>query len=329
MSVTLCVLIFLFLCTLACFLFKYGRSYIKALALDAPVSVLQILGMALRNVDVRSVVENRITAKRVGIDIEPSSLETHYLAGGNVNNVIRALVAARKSNIDLSYERACTIDLAGRDVLEAIRTCINPKEIDCPAPEKECPSLEAITKDGIQLKLKARISVRTNIDKLVGGATEETIIARVGEAVITAVGSSDTYKRVLERPDLISKEVLDKGLDRDTGFKILAVTIVTITVGENVGAKLQAEQAEADKRIAQANAEKEQSIAFAREQEMKTLVQENKIKILAAEAEVTKAVAQAFREGNMGIMDFYHMKNIQADTEMKLFASQSESQKTT
>ena len=316
-SIFLYVLFFFFVCACAFIIFKYGWLYIKAVTSDAHVSLLQMISMTFRNVDVRSVVEHRIMAKKAGIDIASSSLEAHSLAGGNVNQVVRALIAARKAHIKLNFDHACAIDLAGRDVFDAVKTCINPKVIDCPDPAKGYPALDVFTKDGIQLKVKARITIRTDIERLVGGATEETVIARVGEGIITTIGSFETYKKVLESPDLISRFVMEKKFDGDTAFQILSINIINITVGDNISAKLQADQAETDKRIAQADAEKRRGMAIAREQEMKVLTEENIAKILAAEAEVPKAIAQAFREGNLGVMDYYHLKNIQADTEMR------------
>lgn len=316
-SIFLLVLLFLFIGICGFILFKFGWLYIKAITSDAHVSILQMIGMSFRNVDVRSVVECRIMAKKVGIDIASSSLEAHSLSGGNVNHVVRSLIAAQKANIRLNFDRACAIDLSGRDVFDAVKTCINPKVIDCPDPAKGCATLDAVTKDGIQLKARALVTIRTDIERLVGGATEETVIARVGEGIITTIGSFETYRKALESPDLVSKLVMEKRLDSDTAFQILSVNIVSIMVGDNITAKLQADQAEADKRIAQADAEKRRRTAIAREQEMKVLTEENIAKILAAEAEVPKAIAQAFREGNLGIMDYYHLKNIQADTEMK------------
>lgn len=316
-SIFLFVLLFLFIAICGFIVFKFGWLYIKAVTSDAHVSLLQMIGMTFRNVDVRSVVECRIMAKKVGIDIASSSLEAHSLAGGNVNHVVRSLIAAQKANIRLSFDRASAIDLSGRDVFDAVKTCINPKVIDCPDTAKGCATLDAITKDGIQLKARARVTIRTDIERLVGGATEETVIARVGEGIITTIGSFETYKKVLESPDQVSKLVMEKKLDSDTAFQILSVNIVSITVGDNITAKLQADQAVTDKRIARADAEKRRGTAIVREQEMKVLTEENIAKILAAEAEVPKAIAQAFREGNLGIMDYYHLKNIQADTEMK------------
>ena len=322
-SIFLFILLFLFVCAFIFVIFKYGWLYVKAGVSDTHISLLRMINMTLRQIDVRTIVDHRIMAKKAGIDIAPSSLEAHYLVGGNVNKVVRAIIAARKANIELSYDHACAIDLAGRDVLDAVKTSINPKVIDCPDPAKGCSTLDVVTKDEIQLKIKARVTIRTNIDKLVGGATEETIVARVGEGIITTIGSIETYKKVLEGVDLISKLVTEKVLTSDTAFQILSINIVDIIVGDNIGAKLQADQAEADKRLAQVDAEKRQGMAIAREQEMKVLAKENMAKILAAEAEVPKAISQAFREGNLGIMDYYHLKNIQADTEMRTSISKS------
>lgn len=322
-SVFLFVILFLCIFAFAFAVFKYGWLYLKSVASAAPVSFFQMIGMSFRHVDVRAIVECRIMAKMAGIDIACSSLEAHQLAGGNVSNVVRALIAASKANIELRFDRACAIDLSGRDVFDTVKTSINPKVIDCPDPAKGHAVLDAVTKDGIQLKVKARVTIRTRIDRLVGGATEETIIARVGEGIITVIGASETYKKVLEKPDSISAFVIAKELDGDTAFQILSINIVSIDVGDNIGAKLQADQAEADKRIAQAEAEKRQGMANAREQEMKALAEENMAKVLAAESEVPRAIAQAFREGNLGIMDYYHMKNIQADTEMKTSISKT------
>jgi uncharacterized protein YqfA (UPF0365 family) len=228
-----------------------------------------------------------------------------------------SLVAANKANIPLSFQKAAAIDLAGRDVLDAVKTSVNPKVIDCPNPEKGRQTIDAVAKDGIQLKAKARVTVRANIERLVGGATEETIIARVGEGIVTTIGSSETYKDVLENPDQISKRVLEKGLDAGTAFEILSIDIADVDVGDNVGAKLQADQAEADRRRFQAEAEKRRAAARAREQEMVALVQENRAKVVLAEAEVPKAISESFRKGNLGIMDYYRMRNIQADTDMR------------
>ncbi|MCP5005648.1 MAG: flotillin-like protein FloA [Planctomycetes bacterium] len=313
----------IFLIIILLLIFKYGWLYIQALASGANVELVQLIGMTFRRVNARIIVESRIMAKKAGLDYETPPLEAHYLARGNVQNVIRALIAADKAKIELGFDRACAIDLAGRDVLDAVRTSVNPKVIDCPDPTKGRMTIDAVAMDGIQLKTKARVTVRANIERLVGGATEETIIARVGEGIVTTIGSAETHKRVLENPDSISKRVLEKGLDSGTAFEILSIDIADIDVGENIGAKLQADQAEADKIVAQAEAEKRRAMAVAREQEMKALVVENRSKVVLAEAEVPRAISQAFREGNLGIMDYYHLKNIQADTEMRTTISKS------
>ncbi len=304
-------------------IFKYGWLYIQALASGANVALLQLIGMTFRRVNARTIVDSRIMAKKAGLDYDTPQLEAHYLARGNVPNVIRALIAADKAKIDLGFDRACAIDLAGRDVLDAVRTSVNPKVIDCPDPNKGRQTIDAVAMDGIQLKAKARVTVRANIERLVGGATEETIIARVGEGIVTTIGSAETHKKVLENPDSISKRVLEKGLDSGTAFEILSIDIADIDVGDNIGAKLQADQAEADKIVAQAEAEKRRAMAVARAQEMTALVEENRAKVVLAEAEVPKAISQAFREGNLGIMDYYHLKNIQADTEMRTSISKT------
>ena len=277
----------------------------------------KLIGMWLRKVNPATIVDSRIMLSKAGIPIDTDLLETHFLARGNVLRVSMSLVAANKANIPLTFQKAAAIDLAGRDVLDAVKTSVNPKVIDCPNPEKGRQTIDAVAKDGIQLKAKARVTVRANIERLVGGATEETIIARVGEGIVTTIGSAETYKDVLENPDNISKRVLEKGLDAGTAFEILSIDIADVDVGENVGAKLQADQAEADKRRFQAEAEKRRAAAKAREQEMVALVQENRAKVVLAEAEVPRAMAEAFRKGNLGIMDYYRMRNIQADTDMR------------
>ena len=313
----------IFLIIFLLLIFKYGWLYIQALASGANVALIQLIGMTLRRVNARVIVDSRIMAKKAGLDYDTPQLEAHYLARGNVPNVIRALIAADKAKIDLGFDRACAIDLAGRDVLDAVRTSVNPKVIDCPDPTKGRQTIDAVAMDGIQLKAKARVTVRANIERLVGGATEETIIARVGEGIVTTIGSAITHKKVLENPDSISKGVLAKGLDSGTAFEILSIDIADIDVGDNIGAKLQADQAEADKIVAQAEAEKRRAMAVARAQEMTALVEENRAKVVLAEAEVPKAISQAFREGNLGIMDYYHLKNIQADTEMRTSISKT------
>ena len=313
----------IFLILFLLLIFKYGWLYIQALSSGANVALLQLVGMTFRRVNARIIVDSRIMAKKAGLDYDTPQLEAHYLARGNVPNVIRALIAADKAKIELSFDMACAIDLAGRDVLDAVKTSVNPKVIDCPDPTMGRQTIDAVAMDGIQLKAKARVTVRANIERLVGGPTEETIIARVGEGIVTTIGSAETHKKVLENPDSISKRVLEKGLDSGTAFEILSIDIADIDVGENIGAKLQSAQAEADKRVAQAEAEKRRAMAVAREQEMTAMVVENRAKVVLAEAEIPKAISQAFREGNLGIMDYYHLKNIQSDTEMRTSISKT------
>ncbi|MBP7264314.1 MAG: flotillin-like protein FloA [Spirochaetia bacterium] len=302
-------LLFLFL--------KFFGLWFRALLSGAAVGMGKLIGMWLRHVRPAVIVDARIMLTKAGIDVATDMLETHFLAGGNVAKVSQALVAANKASIPLPFQRAAAIDLAGRDVLEAVRTSVNPKVIDCPDPSKGKQTIDAVAKDGIQLQVKARVTVRANIERLVGGATEETIIARVGEGIVTTIGSSESYKAVLENPDQISKRVLGKGLDAGTAFEILSIDIADIDVGANVGAKLQADQAEADKRRFQAEAEKRRAAAQAKEQEMIALVQENRAKVVLAEAEIPLAMAEAFRTGKLGVMDYYRLNNIQADTQMR------------
>ena len=275
-----------------------------------------LVGMRLRKVPPRQIVGPKISAAKAGLDVGLESMEAHYLAGGNVNAVILALISADKANIDLSFERAASIDLAGRDVLDAVKVSVNPRVINTPL-------IAAIAKDGIQVKATCRVTVRANIDRLVGGAGEETIIARVGEGIVTTIGSATTHKEVLENPDLISRRVLEKGLDSETAFEILSIDIADVDVGENIGAKLQTDQADADLKIAQAKAEERRAMAQAREQEMTAQVVEMESRVKEAEAEVPRAMAEAFREGNLGIMDYYRMRNIQADTDMRDSISES------
>jgi uncharacterized protein YqfA (UPF0365 family) len=295
----------------------FGLWFQAAFA-HAKVSISDLIGMRFRKVDPRVIVHSKIQAVQASLDfIDTRDLESHYLAGGRVRNVVVALIAANRANIELSWKTATAIDLAGRDILEAVQTSVNPKVIDCPNPATGKVTVDAVAKDGIQVKAKARVTVRANIDRLVGGATEETIIARVGEGIVTTIGSAESYKQVLENPDLISKKVLEKGLDAGTAFEILSIDIADVDVGENVGAKLQADQAEADKRRFQAEAEKRRAMAMAREQEMAALVRENRAKVVLAEAEIPRAMAEAFRDGNLGVMDYYRLRNIQADTKMR------------
>ena len=297
--------------------FKFFGLWFRAMLSGASVGLGKLIGMWLRHVNPAVIVDARIMLTKAGIDVESDMLETHFLARGNVFKVSQALVAANKANIPLPFQRAAAIDLAGRDVLEAVRTSVNPKVIDCPDTSKGKQTIDAVAKDGIQLQVKARVTVRANIERLVGGATEETIIARVGEGIVTTIGSSESYKVVLENPDLISKRVLGKGLDAGTAFEILSIDIADIDVGANIGAKLQADQAEADKRRFQAEAEKRRAAAQAKEQEMVALVQENRAKVVLAEAEIPLAIADAFKKGQLGVMDYYRLKNLQADTDMR------------
>ncbi len=289
---------------------KFARLWLQAYFSRADVKLSELIGMWLRKVDAKTIVISKITAIQAGLSLTTKDLESHYLAGGRVPNVVRALIAANRANIELSLQTATAIDLAGRDILDAVQTSVNPKVIDCPDPRKGRETVDAVAQDGIQLKAKARVTVRANIERLIGGATEETVIARVGEGIVTTIGSAVAYKSVLENPDKISKAVLAKGLDAGTAFEILSIDIADVDVGENVGAQLQAAQAQADLKRAQAEAEKRRAMAIAREQEMRALVVEN-------EAKVPLAMAEAFQKGNLGVMDYYRMKNIMADTSMR------------
>jgi len=284
--------------------------WISALAANVKVSIITLIGMRLRRVVPALIVNPLIKSTKAGIDVPINKLEAHYLAGGNVDRVINSLIAAQRADIALEFERAAAIDLAGRDVLEAVQMSVNPKVI-------ETPIVAAIAKDGIELRAKAKVTVRANIERLVGGAGEQTIIARVGEGVVTTIGSAETHKEVLENPDKISRTVLSKGLEAGTAFEILSIDIADVDVGRNVGAQLQTDQAEADKRIAQAKAEERRAMAVAREQEMKAAVQEMRAKVVEAEAEVPKAMAAALREGHLGVLDYYNMQNVVADTSMR------------
>ena len=284
--------------------------WISALASGVHVSIFTLIGMKIRRVSPAKIVSPLIKAEKAGLAMEISKMEAHYLAGGNLDRVITALITARGANIKLDFPEACAIDLAGRDVLQAVQMSVNPRVI-------ETPVIAAIAKDGIELRARARVTVRANIERLVGGAGEETIVARVGEGIVTTVGSALTHKEVLENPDLISRTVLDKGLDAGTAFEILSIDIADVDVGRNVGAQLQMDQAEADRRIAQAKAEERRAMAVAREQEMKAAAQEQRAKVIEAEAEVPKAMAAALREGKLGVMDYYQMQNTIADTSMR------------
>jgi len=295
--------------------------WVRAWISGASVSFSNLIGMRLRGIPPSLVVNQRITAIRAGLGVTTAQLETHYLSGGNIEAVVRALIAADKAGIPLDFNRCCAIDLAtlgsGKTVFEAVRTSVNPRVIDCPNPASGLSAIAGVAKDGIGVNAKARVTVRTNLDRFVGGATEETIVARVGEGIVATIGAADSYKQVLEYPDQISKTVLAKGLDSGTAFEILSIDIADVSIGDNIGAKLQAEQADADKRVAQARAEVRRAAAVALEQEMRASVQEMRAKVVQAEAEVPLAIAEAFRSGNLGLMDYYKMKNIQADTTMR------------
>ena len=298
-------------------LFQFLGLWFQALLSGARVSLIDIVAMKFRKVDVRSVVLSRIRSVKAGLNVSTNQLETHYLAGGRIINIVNSLIAAQKARIELDWDTACAIDLAGRDIFDAVNTSVNPKVIDCPNPVMGRATIDAVAKDGIQLKARARVTVRTNLARLVGGATEETVVARVGEGIVSAIGSADSHKNVLENPDRISKAVMARGLDAGTAYEILSIDIADVDVGENIGAKLQLDQAEADKKVAQALAEKRRAMAIAEEQENKAKIEENRALVVLAEAEIPKAMAEAFRSGNLGIMDYYRMKNIQADTGMR------------
>lgn len=307
----------LFALFLLVFLLQFLSLYIQAMTSNAHVGMLDMVGMKLRKVDIRTVVINRIRAVKSGMDVPTNMIETHYLAGGRVSNVVSALIAARGARIELPWNTATAIDLAGRDILDAVHTSVNPKVIDCPAQNGPRATIDAVAKDGIQLKVKARVTVRTNIARLVGGATEETIIARVGQGIVSTIGSAHDHKAVLENPDEISKTVMTSGLDAGTAFEILSIDIADVDVGENIGAQLQAAQAEADKKRFQAEAEKRRALALALEAENKARIEENKALVTLAESEVPKAIAEAFRSGKLGVMDYYRIQNLQADTSMR------------
>ncbi len=296
---------------------KFFKLYIQSRFTQAGISFLHLVFMWVRGVNSTIILKVQIMAIQSGLNTDPKRLEAHYLSGGNVMYVVRALIAASRAQIPLTFNEATAIDLAGRNVLEAVQTSVNPKVIDCPDPAKGKMLLEAVARNGIQLRTKARVTVRTNLPRLIGGATEETIIARVGEGIVSAIGSADDHYHVLANPDRISKAVLGKGLDSQTAFEIVSIDIADIDVGDNIGARLQAEQAEADMRVARAKAETARAAAQAREQEMVALVAENRAKVVLAEAEIPQAIAQSMREGRFGVMDYYNLRNVQADTEMR------------
>ncbi|MED3571577.1 flotillin-like protein FloA [Cytobacillus praedii] len=292
------------------FTFVPVMLWISALAAGVRVSIFTLIGMRLRRVIPSRVINPLIKAHKAGLDVTTNQLESHYLAGGNVDRVVNALIAAHRANIELQFERSAAIDLAGRDVLEAVQMSVNPNVI-------ETPFIAGVAMDGIEVKAKARITVRANIDRLVGGAGEETIVARVGEGIVSTIGSSENHKKVLENPDMISQTVLAKGLDAGTAFEILSIDIADVDIGKNIGAELQTEQAEADKKIAQAKAEERRAMAVAQEQEMKARVEEMRAKVVEAESQVPLAMSEALRSGNIGVMDYLNYKNISADTDMR------------
>jgi len=296
---------------------SYGALWLRSLLAGCHVSVASIARMKLRGVSPHAVIGSRLLAARAGIPVETELLESHHLARGNVRAVVRALVAARVSGVPMPWERAAAIDLAGRDVLEAVRACATPVVVDCPHPSAGAKTVDAVCKDGVQIKCRARVTLRANLERVVGGATEETVVARVAEALVTAIGSAENFRAVLQRPDLLSQAVLAKKLDAGAAYDILSVDVAAVDCGENVTARLQAEQAEADVRVARAKAEERKALAEAREQEMRALLIENRSKVVLAEAAVPQAVASALREGNLGIMDYYHLKNLQADAQMR------------
>ncbi|MDF1810316.1 MAG: flotillin-like protein FloA [Phycisphaerales bacterium] len=299
-------------------MFNFFNLWFQAFLSRANVKLLSIIAMRFRQVNPRVIVINKIRLVKAGIDsVGTDGLENHYLAGGNVGNVVSAMISASNANIDLDWGIATAIDLAGRDILDAVNTSVNPKVIDCPNPNLGRPTIDAVAKDGIQLKARARVTVRTNLSRLVGGATEETIVARVGEGIVSSIGSAATHKSVLENPDAISKAVLGRGLDSGTAYEILSIDIADVDVGVNIGAKLQEDQAQADTKVAQALAEKRRAMAVAQEQEFRAEEQKNRALVVLAEAEVPRAISESFRSGNLGIMDHYRMKNINADTSMR------------
>jgi uncharacterized protein YqfA (UPF0365 family) len=298
-------------------LFSFFQLWIQARMTGARIGFLDLIGMRFRKVDYPMIVRQKIALVQAGVRVENRDLEAHYLARGNVPKVATAVIAAHKAGIDLPWRIAAAIDLAGRDILDAVKTSVNPKVIDCPDPAKGRPTLDGVCRNGIQLKARARVTVRTKLERLVGGATEETIIARVGEGIVKAIGGADHHTDVLANPNMISQAVLKNSLDSQTAFEIVSIDVAEIDVGANIGANLQADQAAADLRVYQARAEQKRAEAVAREQEMRALVEENRAKVVLAEAEVPQAISQAFREGRLGVMDYYNLRNLQSDTEMR------------
>lgn len=322
-GIFLAIVAFIIILILFFVFMRFFRLWIQAKTTNAKISIFDLLGMTFRKVNPSVITRTKIMAVQAGLDeastgITSKSLEAHYLAGGNVPQVIRAMIAARKAKtIKLTFQEATAIDLAGRDVLEAVQTSVYPKVIDVPAKAGKRPTLDAVAKDGIQLKVKARVTVRANLQRLIGGATEETIIARVGEGIVSAIGSAESHKHVLENPDVISKAVLARRLDANTAFEIVSIDIADIDVGDNIGARLQADRAEADTRVFRAKAEGRRAMAIAVEQEKSAEIETSKSKLLEAEAQVPQAIAESFRSGRLGILDYYKLKNVQADTDMR------------
>ena len=316
-QIVITIFLLIVLLVLVLVMAQFIGLYIRAMVSGATVGFIELFGMRLRKVNAMAIVNARIQASRAGINVTTREMESHVLAGGDVQRVISAMIAAHKANIDLGWKTATAIDLAGRDILDAVQTSVNPKVIDVPNASLGRATIDAVARNGIQLRVKARVTVRTNIRQLVGGATEETIIARVGQGIVSAIGSAADHADVLENPDNISRAVLDKGLDANTAFEILSIDIADVDVGENIGAKLQADQAESDKRRFQAEAEKRRAMAIAQEQENIAKVAENRSLVVLAEAEIPRAIAEAFRSGNLGVMDYYKLRNVQADTGMR------------
>jgi uncharacterized protein YqfA (UPF0365 family) len=310
-------IVFLILIFFLVVFFSFLRLWIQSLLTGAKIGIFDLVGMKLRSVDYAMIVRQKIALVQAGVKVSTQDMEAHYLSRGNVPKTATAVIAAHKAGMDLPWRVAAAIDLAGRDVLDAVKTSVNPKVIDCPDPNKGRSTLDGVCKNGIQLKARARVTVRTKLDRLVGGATEETIIARVGEGIVSAIGSAEHHTDVLANPNLISQTVLRNSLDSQTAFEIVSIDVAEIDVGVNIGANLQAEQAAADLRVAQAQAEKRRAAAVAREQEMRAQVEENRAKVVEAEAQVPMAIAHAFREGRLGVMEYYGLRNLQSDTDMR------------
>jgi len=326
-AILLIIIVILFVLFILIVFARFFRWWMQSWMTGAGIGILDLLGMTFRKVNPDVIVRSKIMAVQAGIDegqgVTSKGLEAHYLAGGNVPLVIRSLIAAAKAKLDLDFKLAAAIDLAGRNILEAVQTSVNPKVIDCPSRGLGKESLDGVAQNGIQLKVKARVTVRANLRQLIGGATEETIVARVGEGIVSAIGTAKTHSEVLASPDRISKTVLARRLDSQTAFEIVSIDIADINVGENIGARLQADQAEADMRVARANAEGRRAMAVAEEQEMIAQIEENRSKLVEAEAEVPKAIADAFRNRQLGLMEFYKLRNIQADTDMRTAIAKS------